>query len=167
MPAQPLLEDARENVVPAIAIRIPVRLIGTALLFMVVVVMLSLASWSVEDPSFSYATAEPARNWLGFPGAVIADLAFQIFGLAVLVMLVPPALWGWSLMRRRVPQRLGLRAIAWIAAGLLGCGFAAFLPAPQSWPLPTGLGGLIGAGFANLATLVTGEDPQPVTGILF
>jgi DNA segregation ATPase FtsK/SpoIIIE, S-DNA-T family len=167
MPAQPLLEDASENVVPAIAIRIPVRLIGTALLLAVGAVMLSLASWSVDDPSFSYATGEAARNWLGFPGAVIADLAFQVFGLAVLAMLVPPALWGWSLMRRRVPPRMGLRAVAWVAAGLLGCGFAAFLPTPASWPLPTGLGGLIGAGFANLAVLVTGEDPQPVTGILF
>ncbi|HEV7277902.1 MAG TPA: DNA translocase FtsK [Devosiaceae bacterium] len=167
MPAQPLLEDARETPVPAIAIRIPVRLIGAALLLLVAAVMLSLASWSVDDPSFSYATGEPASNWLGFSGAVIADLAFQVFGLAVLAMLVPPALWSWSLLRRRVPTRMGLRALAWLAAGLLGCGFAAFLPAPQSWPLPTGLGGLVGSGFSNLALLVTGEDPQPVTGILF
>ena len=35
------------------------------------------------------------------------------------------------------------------------------------WPLPTGLGGLIGAGFTNLASLVTGANPQPVTAWLF
>ena len=39
MPAQPLLEDAREASVPAIAIRIPVRLIGAILLALVAVVM--------------------------------------------------------------------------------------------------------------------------------
>ncbi|MEO7224202.1 MAG: DNA translocase FtsK, partial [Devosia sp.] len=32
---------------------------------------------------------------------------------------------------------------------------------------PTGLGGLIGAGFTNLASLVTGANPQPVTAWLF
>src|SRR5690606_20257961 len=32
---------------------------------------------------------------------------------------------------------------------------------------PTGLGGLVGTGFANLAALVTGAQPQAVTTVLF
>src|SRR5690606_31748037 len=78
-----------------------------------------------------------------------------------------PALWGWSLIRLHVPARMGLRVITWIGAGLLACGVLAFIAAPASWPLPTGLGGLIGAGFANLAALATGETPQPITATLF
>ena len=167
MPAQPLLEDLRKDQSPAIAIRIPVRLIGAVVLGLVVVVMISLASWSVDDPSFSYATDKPAHNWLGYPGAVIADLSFQVFGLGILAVLVPPALWGWSLLRLRIPPKMGLRLITWLAASLLSCGVFAFIAAPSSWPLPTGLGGLIGAGFTNLAALLTGSEPQPVTGILF
>ena len=167
MPAQPLLEDIRKDPSPAIAIRIPVRLIGAVVLGLVAIVMVSLASWSVDDPSLSYATDKPVHNWLGYPGAVIADLSFQVVGLGMLAVLVPPALWGWSLLRLQVPAKMGLRLIAWVAASLLACGVFAFLPAPESWPLPTGLGGLIGAGFANLATLMIGENPQPVTGMLF
>ena len=167
MPAQPLLEDIRKTPTPAIAIRIPVRLIGAVVLGLVAIVMVSLASWSVDDPSLSYATDKPVHNWLGYPGAVIADLAFQVVGLGMLAVLVPPALWGWSLLRLQVPAKMGLRLIAWVAASLLACGVFAFLPAPESWPLPTGLGGLIGAGFSNLAALMTGENPQPVTGMLF
>ena len=170
MPAQPLLEDARHgsnDPAPAIAIRIPLRFIGFAILTVVILVMVSLASWSVDDPSLSYATDQPARNWLGFPGAVIADLSFQIFGLGMLAVLVPPALWGWSLIRLRVPARMGLRVITWIGASLLASGVLAFIAAPETWPLPTGLGGLIGAGFANLAALATGETPQPITATLF
>ncbi|MDP1730100.1 MAG: DNA translocase FtsK 4TM domain-containing protein, partial [Devosia sp.] len=167
MPAQPLLEDIRKDPVPAIAIRIPVRLVGAVTLGLVAMVMVSLASWSVDDPSFSYATDKPAANWLGFPGAVLADLSFQIFGLGMLAVLVPPALWAWSFLRLRVPSKMGLRLITWVAASLLSCGVFAFVPVPGSWPLPTGLGGLIGAGFDNLAALATGENPQPVTGILF
>ncbi len=106
---------------------------------------------------FSYATSKPAANWLGFPGAVIADLSFQVLGLGIIVLLLPPALWGWSLIRRRVPARIcGSGCIAWIAATVLATGVLAFIAAPASWPLPTGLGGLIGAGFTNLAALVTG-----------
>ncbi len=166
MPARPLLED-HSTAVPAIAITIPVRLVGFVLLALVALMMAALASWSVDDPSLSYAATAPVRNWLGFPGAVAADLSFQILGLGIIVLLIPLALWGWSFVRRRVPSHMGLRLVAWIAATLLATGVLAFLPTPASWPLPTGLGGLIGAGFTNLAHLVTGETPQPVTAWLF
>ncbi len=165
MPARPLLED--HSSAPAIAITIPVRLIGFVLLALVGVMMAALASWSVDDPSLSYATAKPVANWLGFPGAVIADISFQVLGLGIIVLLIPPAMWGWSFVRRRVPARMALRLIAWVATVLLSTGVFAFLPAPATWPLPTGLGGLIGAGFTNLAALVTGANPQPVTAWLF
>ena len=167
MPAQHLLEDARRETAPAIAIRIPVRLMGAITLGLVAIVLVSLATWSVDDPSLSYASGEPARNWLGFPGAVIADMAFQVFGLGILTLLVPPALWGWGLLRHRVPTRMGLRLAAWVAASVLSCGLFAFIIAPESWPLPTGLGGLVGQSFTNLAVLATGATPQPVTAVLF
>ncbi|WP_414649900.1 DNA translocase FtsK [Devosia sp.] len=167
MPAQHLLEDARRETAPAIAIRIPVRLMGAITLGVVAIVLLSVATWQVDDPSLSYASGEPARNWLGFPGAVIADMAFQVFGLGILTLLVPPALWGWGLIRHRVPSRMGLRLLAWVAAGVLSCGLFAFVAAPESWPLPTGLGGLVGQNFTNLAIMATGATPQPVTAVLF
>jgi len=166
MPARPLLED-HSSPAPAIAITIPIRLIGLILLALVGVAMVALASWNVDDPSFSYATSESAKNWLGFPGAVIADISFQVLGLGIIAFLVPLALWGWSFVRRQVPSIMGLRMIAWIAATGLATGVLAFIPAPASWPLPTGLGGLIGAGFTNLAALVTGANPQPITAWLF
>ena len=167
MPAQHLLEDTSRVSAPAIAIRIPVRLIGAIILGLVAILLVALATWSVDDPSFSYASGKPAQNWLGFPGAALADISIQVFGLGMLVVLVPPALWGWAMIRLRTPSKMGFRFLAWLAASLLSCGIFAFVAAPDSWPLPTGLGGLIGTGFSNLATLVTGESPQPVTATLF
>jgi S-DNA-T family DNA segregation ATPase FtsK/SpoIIIE len=167
MPAQHLLEDTNRVSAPAIAIRIPVRLIGAIILGLVAILLVALATWSVDDPSFSYASGKPAQNWLGFPGAALADISIQVFGLGMLVVLVPPALWGWAMIRLRTPSKMGLRFLAWLAASLLSCGIFAFVAAPESWPLPTGLGGLIGTAFSNLATLVTGESPQPVTATLF
>ncbi|WP_248304869.1 DNA translocase FtsK [Devosia sp. FKR38] len=152
---------------PALSIRIPVRLAGLIVLALVGICLAALASWSVDDPSFSYATAKPAANWLGFPGAVIADTLFQVFGLAALVMLVPPALWGWAFARRRMPSHLGLRLLGWVGASVLAAGAFAFVAMPATWPLPTGLGGLVGSGFMSLATLVSGAQPQAVTQVLF
>ncbi|MGB3337334.1 MAG: DNA translocase FtsK [Devosia sp.] len=152
---------------PALAIRIPVRLVGLVLLGVVAICLAAMASWSVDDPSFSYATSKVPANWLGFPGAVIADALFQVFGLAALVLLVPPALWGWAFARRSMPSHMGLRTLAWIAATLLVAGVLSFVAMPASWPLPTGLGGFIGNGFTGLAALVTGEAPQAVTAVLF
>jgi S-DNA-T family DNA segregation ATPase FtsK/SpoIIIE len=140
---------------PALSIRIPVRVVGMVLLAVVAISLVAMASWSVDDPSFSYATSKVPANWLGFPGAAIADLLFQFFGIAALALLVPPALWGWQLVRRYMPSRMGLRLLAW------------FVAMPASWPLPTGLGGLVGNGFTALAMLVTGEAPQAVTATLF
>ncbi len=165
MPARPAIED--HSSAPAIAISIPVRLIGIVLLGLIGLLMAALASWSVDDPSLSYATSRPVSNWLGFPGAVAADLSFQVLGLGIIALLIPPALWGWSFVRRRVPPNLGLRLICWLGASGLVTGVLAFMPTPASWPLPTGLGGLIGSGFSNLAALVTGAHPQPVTAWLF
>src|SRR5215217_2709240 len=121
---------------PVIAIRIPLRVAGMVLLGVVAVLLVSLSTWSVDDPSLSYATSKLAENWLGFPGAVIADLVFQFLGLGGIVMSVPLALWGWALARRRRPTHLPLRLLAWIGAVLLSTGVFAFLPTPMSWPLP-------------------------------
>ena len=152
---------------PAIAIRIPLRIAGLMVLGLCAIVLVALASWSVDDPSLSLATAKAPANWLGYPGAVIADLVFQFLGLAGLVMMVPLALWGWTMARRHVVARAGLRLGAWVGAVLLFAGVFAFVAMPETWPLPTGLGGLAGMLFTNLAGLIAGGDPQPLTSTLF
>ena len=152
---------------PAIAIRIPLRLAGLLLLGLCTVLLASLASWSVDDPSLSLATSKQAANWLGYPGAVIADLTFQFLGLAGLVLVVPLALWGWTMARRHVVTRPGLRLVSWIGAIVLFSGVFSFVAMPASWPLPTGLGGLCGMLFTNLAGMIAGSDPQPITSTLF
>jgi S-DNA-T family DNA segregation ATPase FtsK/SpoIIIE len=152
---------------PAIAIRIPLRIAGLMILGLCAILLASLASWSVDDPSLSLATSKTAANWLGFPGAVIADLAFQFLGLASLVMVVPLALWGWAMARRHVVTRPGLRLASWMGAVLLFSGVFSFIAMPESWPLPTGLGGLSGMLFTNLAGLIAGSEPQAITSTLF
>jgi len=166
--SSPLIEDHSHAQASAIHIQIPLRLIGLLLAVFIAALLLALSSWSVTDPSLSYATPKHPQNWLGFPGAVIADLGFQFFGLSIFVAIAPMAVWAWHLIRRRVPKRMPLRFLAWLVASVLSAGVLAFVAVPETWPLPTGLGGLIGQGFENLATMVSGgQEPKGVTSALF
>ncbi|MEX0860334.1 MAG: DNA translocase FtsK 4TM domain-containing protein [Cucumibacter sp.] len=143
------------------------RLIGAAAFACLALLLAALASWSVADPSLSNAVDADPSNWLGAPGAVAADLMFQSLGLAALIALLPPMLWSWSIMRSRLPDRIGIRLAGWLSAAILAAAILACLPAPASWPLPTGLGGLVGLGFRTLATLVAGEPPSQGAATIF
>jgi DNA segregation ATPase FtsK/SpoIIIE, S-DNA-T family len=120
------------------------ELAGAAILAGVAASSLALLSWSVEDPSLNHATSAPIHNWLGKTGAIGADIAMQFIGVACVAALAPPAFWGWKLLtERRLARprsRLGLALLGTTSAA----GFASLLPAPASWPLPTGLGGVVG-----------------------
>ena len=157
----------QQNAQTAIAVKIPLRLIGIVCLISVGFIILALMSWSVNDPSLSYASSDPVKNWLGYPGAVVADTMFQFFGLSGLLFITPPAIWSLSLIRKKIPLRFGLRLIMWVCALLLASGVLAFIPTPATWPLPTGLGGIIGLGFSAVAGFVVGDEVRASAGWLF
>ncbi|MBV9287899.1 MAG: DNA translocase FtsK 4TM domain-containing protein, partial [Hyphomicrobiales bacterium] len=105
---------------------------------------LALLTWSVADPSLNHATNAPVHNLLRLPGAIAADIVMQMLGLASIVALAPPAFWGWRLLTKRRLERPRLTASLYLVGVAAAAGFASLLPAPGSWPLPTGLGGVIG-----------------------
>jgi S-DNA-T family DNA segregation ATPase FtsK/SpoIIIE len=133
---------------------------GLALILLAVTVTAVLATWSVQDPSLSHATNAPVRNLLGVPGAITADLLMQLFGLAAVALVLPVAVWGWRLVTHRPLERERLRIVLWLGGAVIAAGFAACLPRGLTWPLPTGLGGVIGDALLRIPGVITG----PVTG---
>ena len=117
---------------------------GIALITLAVTMGCALATWSVQDPSLSHATDAPVRNLLGAPGAIGSDLLMQLLGLASTVLVLPVAVWGWRIATHREFDREWQRLLLWLGGTLLASGFASCLPKSPSWPLPTGLGGVIG-----------------------
>ena len=105
---------------------------------------LALLTWSVSDPSLNHATNARVHNLLGAPGAIAADLVMQFIGLASAALLAPPAFWGWSLITQRRLERPRLKVALYLSGVIAAAGLASLLPAPGSWPLPTGLGGVVG-----------------------
>src|SRR5262249_38500286 len=120
------------------------QLVGLVLILFALLIAVALATWSVRDPSLSHATTTPVRNLLGVAGSTVADLSMQIFGLAALTVLLPIGIWGWRLASHRSLRRERIRLLIWIIAIALTAAFAATLPRPASWPLPVGLGGVVG-----------------------
>ena len=123
---------------------------GLLLMALAAAFALALMSWSVEDPSWNHATRGSVRNFLGPGGAIAADLAMQLFGLASIAMVAPAGFWGWRLLSTRQLPRARLRVLLWLAGSAATAGLASALPVSDRWPLPTGLGGVLGDALQSL-----------------
>ncbi|WES29861.1 DNA translocase FtsK [Varunaivibrio sulfuroxidans] len=106
---------------------------------------LALVSYAPSDPSFNSATLGPVRNWMGAPGASSADLALQALGLGSALLTVILLSWAWCLLRYQRISALWLR-FSVLAATLIVLAMAlSVVRTPTSWPLATGLGGVVGS----------------------
>ncbi len=113
----------------------------------------ALASYNVNDPSLNTASTLLPTNWLGWPGAYAADLLMQSFGLGAYFIAFPFLVWGLSLILYgtwpATRQQTWRRLIAWGICILVGASVFGLIATPETWPLRTGLGGLIGSAFAS------------------
>src|SRR5579885_2397662 len=120
------------------------EIVGLSLVALAGCGMAALATWSALDPSYNYATDASARNLFGRPGAVFADCLMQVVGLASVVFILPIAVWGWRFITHRDLKRMRVRAAAWLFSPIFAAGLAACVKSTLNWPLPAGLGGVVG-----------------------
>ncbi|WP_375786079.1 DNA translocase FtsK [Bradyrhizobium sp. Pha-3] len=132
------------------------ELTGLGLIALSGAVTAALMTWSVQDPSLSHATSRAIRNVLGYPGAIGADLLMQILGLGAIMLLLPVAVWGWRMLTHRPFDREALRLGCWILCTVIAAGFASCWPHNTAWPLPTGLGGVVGDALLRTPAVVFG-----------
>ncbi len=132
------------------------ELIGLGLIAFCGVVAAALITWSVQDPSFSHATSRAIHNILGYPGAIGADLLMQILGLGAIMLILPIAARGWRMMTHRGFDREALRLSAWVLCAVTAAGFFGCWPRSHHWPLPTGLGGVVGDALVRAPAVVFG-----------
>src|ERR1700677_738982 len=111
---------------------------------------------SLQDPSCIHATSRAIRNIAGYPGAIGADLLMQILGLGAIMLLLPVAVWGWRMLTHRSFDREALRIGCWILCTVIAAGFASCWPHGGAWPLPTGLGGVVGDALVRAPAVVFG-----------
>src|SRR5437868_10266943 len=151
----PLVGHLPPSIREALARRLR-ELAGTGLLAFSGVGAAALMTWSVQDPSLSHATSRAIRNIVGYPGAIGADLLMQILGLGAIMLILPIAVWGWRMLTHRTFDREALRLGCWLLATVLAAGFASCFKHGGSWPLPTGLGGVVGDALVRAPAVVFG-----------
>jgi DNA segregation ATPase FtsK/SpoIIIE, S-DNA-T family len=155
----PLVGQLPASIREALARRLR-EMAGLGLLSLSGVAAAALMTWSVQDPSLSHATSRSIRNIVGYPGAIGADLLMQILGLGAIMLILPIAIWGWRMLTHRTFDREALRLACWILCTVISAGFASCWPHGGSWPLPTGLGGVVGDALVRAPAIVFG---QPTT----
>ena len=139
---------------------------GIALITLAMMAALALATWSVDDPSLSHATNSAVHNLLGRPGAIAADLMMQLLGLGSLALLLPIAVWGYRLLGHRPLRRERLRVLLWLFGAVLAAAFASCLPRGIRWPLPCGLGGVVGDAMLRLPAALFGMPLKGTYGLV-
>lgn len=137
------------------------ELLGAVLmLLLMVAAVLALLSYRQTDPSFSTAAAGPVRNWLGWPGALLAERLLFLFG-PVSALLLLPLLYDYAMRLWRLadaddtddddrPAFAPLRQGWWRTTGLLlvamvliSATLSLLFTAPGS-KLPASMGGVAG-----------------------
>src|SRR5947209_2569565 len=151
----PLVGHLPSSIREALARRLR-ELGGLGLVALSGVAAAALMTWSVQDPSLSHTTSRPIRNIIGHPGAIGADLLMQILGLGSIMLILPIAVWGWRMLTHRPFDRHALRIGCWILCTMISAGFASCWPHGGAWPLPTGLGGVVGDALVRAPAVVFG-----------
>jgi len=105
------------------------ELIGFLVFVFVVLLVLALVSYSPLDPSLNTAAnppaGRPAHNWIGMVGALVSDLALQVFGVAVFLIPIFLLLYALRWFRSRpinspYAKTLGGVALLTFLAGFFG-----------------------------------------------
>jgi len=120
------------------------RGLGIVVLSLALAGWASLLTWSVADPSLNHMTEQPPENVLGVYGAAAADLLIQSLGLASVAVFVPVATLGFRLAVNLPAGPLRLMAVLWLLSAAFIATSLSPVPAPETWPLAHGLGGIIG-----------------------
>ncbi len=113
------------------------ELIGFLVFVFAVLLVLALISYSPLDPSLNTAATplagRPAHNWIGVFGALVADLALQLFGIAAFLIPVFLGMYSLRWFRSRPIQAPYAKTIGAAALLTFLSGFIGLLPWGIRW----------------------------------
>lgn len=120
------------------------ELTGAGLIVLTGGYLAALSSYAPTDPSLNSASDGPVLNVLGTPGATLADLSMQTFGLVAIAPAITMLAWGLLWMRKVGVAQLWLRVTLILTATVLLSISIAVVEPFAGWPLASGLGGVTG-----------------------
>ena len=85
------------------------ELVGAVIAVMGVMLLMAIFTFNTADPSLNHATGVAPANLMGLPGAYVADLLLQTFGLSICLVPVALITWGVRMLRTHHLGFFGLR----------------------------------------------------------
>ena len=127
-----------------------VQICGAVLVFALTAFLaLALLSYQQTDASLSTAAGEVIGNWMGAPGAFVADAVLTAFGLVAVLLLLLGYVTGRKLWRGLAGKESWDRG--WwgtvaqlLLAMVLLASVLSLMSEPREWSLPASTGGLVG-----------------------
>ena len=124
---------------------------GIIIIFFSIFLLISLFSYSPEDPNFIFEENKPVKNLMGLNGSIASDLMFQSFGL--ISILIPFTLFFTGLNILLTKKFLSIIenfffAILYI---MIGCLFFSSFYEKSYWLIVNGNDGFIGNLYDNTA----------------
>ena len=160
--AFPSRSHTRNTLLPSFMTAFLKRRLGQFTGFFMICAGLTLAvilvTYHASDPSWNLAIDGPAKNMLAFPGAVVADLMLQTFGIAAGFWVIGFIGWGIRSIAAIPLKWASFRLIALGGSVLLATAVAAQWTAPKSWLLPNSAGGVFGEFLIQQAQNILGAS---------
>src|SRR5579862_6518765 len=113
------------------------ELVGFLALVSATLLVLALISYTPFDPSWNTAAtppaSHPAHNWIGPVGAIVSDLALQVFGVSIFLNPAYLVIYAMRWLRSRpirspIAKTAGAACLVVFASGLIG-----LLPVHFKW----------------------------------
>jgi S-DNA-T family DNA segregation ATPase FtsK/SpoIIIE len=145
--------------------RLTLRFSGLSLMVGAVGCAIALLTYDANDPSWNNASAATTQNALGVWGATLSDILVQSFGVASILAIVPPLLWGIWLVDGRVGLKLASRSLCWILSIVALATCAGFLPVQLFTDQPVASGGAIGEALFRMIAGFIGSIGVPTPEI--
>ena len=145
--------------------------IGIILFITSFLLLASILSFNINDPSFSYLNDNASHNILGKSGAYLSDILLNLFGAASVIIFLIGFAWGSQLLFKKKITYLWTRLI-FVPISIISCSISLdIIKLNETWPISSGVGGLVGK-YSSLYLINFGHHldysiPQTYIAVLF
>ena len=126
-----------------------IEIFGIILIIFSILLLLSFASYSPEDPNFIFNSEKEIENMLGFRGSYTSDIFFQSFGIISYLIPVTLIFTGIYIFRSKKIFILLRNLFYTILYIILGSFFFSFFYKETFWLTINGNGGFVGSYLNN------------------
>jgi len=121
-----------------------IELLGFCICIIGFVLLISLISYSPEDPNFLFTGEKEIKNILGFRGSFVSDIFFQSIGLISILVAITMFITGINIFRTKNTIILLENLFFTVLYSLFGSLFFTFFYSESFWLSINGNGGFVG-----------------------